>query len=98
MRLAAVIIVLLASPLLALEPIRVTADGKGFETATSKTAFRPWGFNYDHDRSGRLIEDYWLTEWEEIEGDFAEMRALGANVVRIHLQFGKFMQDRRLPI
>lgn len=84
---------LLATPLLALEPIRVTADGKGFETATSKTAFRPWGFNYDHDRSGRLIEDYWLTEWPAIEGDFAEMRALGANVVRIHLQFGKFMQD-----
>ena len=84
---------LLATPLLALEPIRVTADGKGFETAKSKTPFRPWGFNYDHDRSGRLIEDYWLTDWKEIEGDFAEMRALGANVVRIHLQVGKFMKS-----
>lgn len=93
MRLIVTIVVWLAtSPLLALETIRVTADGKGFETATSKTPFRPWGFNYDHDRSGRLIEDYWLTEWKEIEGDFAEMRALGANLVRIHLQFGQFMQ------
>ncbi len=57
----------------------------------------PWGFNYDHDEKGRLIEDYWEAEWKKVEADFGEMRDLGANVVRIHLQFGKFMNDRRAP-
>ncbi len=49
------------------------------------------GVNYDHDSQGegRLLEDYWIDEWETVRGDFREMKELGANVVRIHLQFGK---------
>jgi hypothetical protein len=54
-------------------------------------AFVPWGFNYDHDRDGRLLEDYWADEWPTVEQDFREMRQLGANVVRVHLQLGRFM-------
>ena len=50
----------------------------------------PWGFNYDHDATGRLIENYWDAEWEKVEADFAQMKKLGANVVRVHLQFAKF--------
>jgi hypothetical protein len=53
--------------------------------------FTPLGFNYDHDAGNRLLEDYWEDEWDEVVGDFEEMRGLGANVVRVHLQFGKFM-------
>ncbi|MBS0208016.1 MAG: cellulase family glycosylhydrolase [Planctomycetes bacterium] len=53
--------------------------------------FLAWGFNYDRDEAGRLIEDYWDAEWKKVEEDFAEMKALGASVVRIHLQFGRFM-------
>src|SRR5262245_7885015 len=68
--------------------IRVSKDGKGFELVPSGKKFIPWGFNYDHDAKGRLIEDYWDTDWDAIKGDFAEMKALGANVVRIHIQFG----------
>src|SRR4051794_13527359 len=50
-----------------------------------------WGFNYDRDDAGRLIEDYWENEWETVAQDFAEMKSLHANVVRVHLQLAKFM-------
>lgn len=77
----------------AVERIAVAPDGRGFVQRPSGRPFTPWGFNYDHDRDGRLIEDYWETEWETIVADFREMQALGANVVRVHLQFAKFMQS-----
>jgi len=54
-------------------------------------SFVPWGFNYDRDFKLRLIEDYWETEWPTVEQDFREMKQLGANIVRVHLQFGRFM-------
>ena len=73
--------------------IVVSPDKSGFVEQGSDRPFTPWGFNYDHDEAGRLLEDYWLDEWPKVEQDFAEMQALGANVVRIHLQFGKFMDD-----
>lgn len=50
-----------------------------------------WGLNYDHDRDGRLLEDYWVEEWDTVVEDFREMQALRANLVRIHLQLGRFM-------
>ncbi len=80
-----------------LEFLRVSNDGRGFVTVDTQTPFVPWGFNYDHDAAGRLIEDYWDAEWPTVEADFAEMRALGANVVRIHLQVAKFMTDAETP-
>lgn len=51
-----------------------------------------WGLNYDHDRTGRLLEEYWVAEWPTVVEDFEEMRDLGANLVRIHLQLGAFMR------
>jgi hypothetical protein len=71
--------------------VRVAPDRSGFVLEPASEVFRPWGVNYDHDPSGRLIEDYWFEEWPRVEEDFAEIKALGANVVRIHLQFGRFM-------
>jgi len=70
---------------------RVSADGSRFVLEGTGEEFTPWGFNYDHDENGRLLEDYWDTEWPKVEEDFREMKELGANVVRIHLQTGKFM-------
>ncbi len=70
--------------------IKVAPNQRGFVTETGQS-FVPWGVNYDHDAAGRLLEDYWIDEWEQVAGDFAEMRDLGFNVVRVHLQFGKFM-------
>jgi hypothetical protein len=63
--------------------------------ADSGAPFRVWGVNYDHDsqeKNGRLLEDYWVEEWDTVRADFQEMKELGANVVRIHLQTGKFMR------
>jgi len=80
-----------------LDRIRVSDDRRGFILAESEQPFTPWGFNYDHDRDGRLIEDYWFDEWESVEQDFVEMKQLGANVVRVHLQFGKFMDTAAKP-
>lgn len=77
--------------------IIVSADGTHFIEKDTGSRFVPWGFNYDHDENGRLLEDYWLTEWPKVVEDFREMRELGANVVRIHLQFGKFMEGVDKP-
>ncbi len=78
-----------------MEWVRVSRDHRSFVFERSGRRFTPWGFNYDHDEKGRLIEDYWETEWPRIEQDFGEMKDLGANVVRVHLQLGKFMIDAK---
>ncbi|GIW79739.1 MAG: hypothetical protein KatS3mg105_1546 [Gemmatales bacterium] len=81
-----------------LEWVRVANDKKSFVFSKSGRKFIPWGFNYDHQEgTGRLIEDYWDKEWPTIVQDFKEMKALGANVVRIHLQFGAFMESAKNP-
>ncbi|NNJ24466.1 cellulase family glycosylhydrolase [Alienimonas chondri] len=77
------------------ERIRVSEGGSRF--LAGDRPFVPWGFNYDHDRDGRLIEDYWHEEWPTVREDFAEMRQLGANVVRVHLQLGRFMETAERP-
>ena len=77
-----------------LPAIRLSADGKSFVQGDSGASFRIWGLNYDHDSSGkhgRLLEDYWETEWNTVRNDFLEMKELGANVIRVHLQLAKFM-------
>jgi len=93
-------IALCASALAAAPPspwIAVNPDGKGFTLKPWNRAFTPWGFNYDHDEAGRLLEDYWQREWPKVEADFQEMRDLGANVVRVHLQYGRFMDATNQP-
>lgn len=69
----------------------VAKDKKTFVLESGKP-FTPWGFNYDHDADGRLIEDYWDEKWQTVEAHFGQMKKLGAKVVRIHLQVGKFME------
>lgn len=80
-----------------LEFVQVSEDDASFVLEGSGRKFVPWGFNYDHDGPGRLIEDYWDDEWPMIVEDFQEMKELGATVVRIHLQFGKFMDSPDEP-
>jgi len=74
------------------EWVRVANDARSFVLDPSGKTFVPWGFNYDHDDGGHLIEDYWDAEWQTVEQDFHEMKQLGANVVRVHLQLGRFME------
>ncbi len=80
------------APAPGLDLIRPSEDGTHFTRAESGAKFVAWGFNYDHDDTGRLIEDYWHQQWPTVAEDFREMKALGANVVRIHLQTAKFMK------
>src|SRR3974390_1163309 len=77
--------------------IAVSKDKKDFVLESSGKKFTPWGFNYDRDDGGRLLEDYWEEEWADVEKHFQQRQKLGANVVRIHLQFGKFMDAADKP-
>jgi sugar phosphate isomerase/epimerase len=87
----------LVQPCRALDRIVVGPDQRTFVEHSTGRPFVPWGFNYDHDRDGRLLEDFWDDEWSAVEADFREMRDLGANVVRIHLQFGRIMDTADTP-
>jgi hypothetical protein len=77
--------------------VRVADDRRTFVLEGTGKRFTPWGFNYDHDEKGDLIEDYWEKDCDRLAEDFREMKQLGANVVRIHLQFGKFMDAADRP-
>ncbi len=77
-----------------MEWIQLSADGRSFVGSSSGRRFIPWGFNYDrHEPDGRLIEEYWNDDWATVEEDFGEMKGLGANIVRIHLQTGAFLHS-----
>jgi hypothetical protein len=77
--------------------VAISKDKKGFVVEPSGRPFVPWGLNYDHDDKGRLIEDNWEDEWPTVEAHFGQMKQLGANVVRVHLQLGKFMDGTEKP-
>jgi hypothetical protein len=79
------------------EPIRLSEDGTHFVSIPSRKKFTVWGVNYDHDDNGRLLEEYWNEEWATVVQDFEEIKDLGANVVRIHLQTAKFMEAPDRP-
>ena len=78
-------------PALGLQKVRVASDGASFVAGDADQAFVPWGFNYVG-RFGEIIEDSWDSDWPRLERDFRDMRKLGANVVRVHLQFGTYMK------
>lgn len=77
--------------------IQVSTDKRRFVNTQSGKPFIPWGFNYDRDDKMRLLEEYWEAEWPTVVEDFREMKALGANVVRIHLQLAKLMSAPDKP-
>lgn len=80
-----------------LDWVRVSDDKSQFVRADTRERIVMWGFNYDRDDAGRLIEDYWADEWAAVAEDFREMKALGGNVVRVHLQLGRFMDAADRP-
>ena len=73
--------------------IRPSGDKRHFVRDGTNERFVAWGFNYDRDDAGRLLEDYWTDEWDTVAQDFREMKAFGANVVRVHLQLACFMKS-----
>lgn len=76
----------------ALEPVRISADGTHFVLEGSGRTFTPWGFNYLGE-FGTVLEEYWAEKWSLIDEDFREMKTLGANVIRVHLQLGTYMSE-----
>ncbi len=70
-----------------MESVRVSGDGRGLVLHPSGRPFTPWGMNY----ASNDIEDRWDRDWPGVERDLAELKRLGANVLRIHLQFNRFM-------
>jgi hypothetical protein len=76
-----------------LPPVRVSPDGSRFVVGPTEELFLPWGFNY-LGKFGELAEESWHTPegWQRLVDDFKQMKALGANVVRWHLQFPTYMQ------
>ena len=80
-----------------LEHIRVSDEGTHFVRQVSGKRFIVWGVNYDHDSNGRLLDEYWIDEWDTVVEDFREIKGLGANCVRIHLQVGKFLDAPDKP-
>jgi len=53
--------------------VRVSDDGKHFVRGNPAVPWRVWGVNYDHDASGRLLDEYWIDEWATVIEDFNEM-------------------------
>jgi len=80
-----------------LEWVRVSDGGADFVSAESGGKFVVWGVNYDHDHAGRLLDDYWESDWPTVVEDFGEIKALGANVVRLHLQLARIMRAQQEP-
>lgn len=78
---------------------KISIDNNGGFVNSAAEPFFPWGFNYTNPEGVGLIEDNWQnsTVWQIIEADFSEMKALNANVVRIHLQYHQFMLDSETP-
>ncbi len=84
-----------APPAAALDRIQISPDKKGFILVPSNRPFHPWGFNYGH--HGKLMEDFWDKDFKPIEEDFREVKTMRGNVIRIHLQFSKFMSAPDKP-
>ena len=78
---------------LALDWIRIGDDGSSFHCGADDAPFVIWGVNYDHTEDGKLLEEYWEENWPQVVEDFGEIKELGANVVRIHLQLERFITD-----
>lgn len=80
------------------EPLpSISIDGNKFIDADGKEIIL-WGFNYDRSTKS-LMEDHWGENdfWDNFRDDFYEMKALGANVVRLHLQYNKYMNSPTEP-
>ena len=80
-----------------LDWIGISADKTRFVKKATDAPALFWGVNYDRDTKMRLLDDYWVAEWNTIVEDFDEMKDLGVNVVRIHLQVGRFMDSPTQP-
>src|SRR5512136_3093002 len=76
----------------ALLKIRVAADGRTFVTETGKP-FVPFGVNYYRPDTGWAPQIWKKFDADVTRRDFATMKALGVNCVRVFLTFGSFFTE-----
>lgn len=74
-----------------LPKVRVAADGRGFVAVDGK-AFLPFGVNYFRPGTGWAPQVWRQFDPEATRRDFAKLRELGGNCVRVFLTYGSFLQ------
>ncbi len=84
---AAVLCLACSPPAAALETVRIAPDDKGFVLHPSGQRYVPWGHNYASvDILARLAEDP-----ARVAREFAEMKAAGTTVARIHPEMPRIL-------
>lgn len=81
-----------AAAALALPRVRVAADGRTLETSDGKP-FVPFGVTYFRPGTGWAPQVWKQFDAEATRKDFARMKALGVNCVRVFLSYGSFYQE-----
>jgi hypothetical protein len=76
----------------ALEKIRVTTGVARFETVSGRS-FVPFGVNYFRPETGWAPKVWKQFNPEATRQDFARLKALGGNCVRVFLTFGSFCEE-----
>jgi hypothetical protein len=72
--------------------VGLSRDGRAFETAPGR-AFVPFGVNYFRPGTGWAPQLWKRFDAEATRQDFARMKALGLNCVRVFLTFGSFCPE-----
>jgi len=72
--------------------IHISPDGHGFVTATGQP-FVPFGLTYFRSGTGWAPQVWKKFDAEATRRDFARMKALGVNCVRVFLSYGSFYQE-----
>jgi hypothetical protein len=75
-----------------LPKIRIAADGRTFETEDGKP-FVPLGVNYYRPGTGWAPQLWKKFDAEATRADFARMKTLGVNCVRVFLTYGSFFMQ-----
>ncbi len=75
-----------------LPKVRVSPDGRGFVTAEGRP-FVPFGVNYFRPGTGWAPQVWKQFDAAATRRDFARLRALGANCVRVFLTYGSFYPE-----
>jgi len=75
-----------------LPKVRIAKDGRSFETEAGKP-FVPFGVNYYRPGTGWAPQVWKQFDAEATRKDFARMKELGINCVRVFLSYGSFYSD-----
>ena len=73
--------------------IRIAQDGRSFETAEGRP-FVPFGVNYYRPGTGWAPQVWKKFDAEATRQDFARMKELGVNCVRVFLSYGSFCMEQ----